>query len=662
MEAIIFQTLMILSLLIFIVPSNIKYFIALASNLLLGISTTYLAINVLISNQVVSFQLPFNILEYPILVQVDVLTAFFWLVINLTCFTSTLYAYGYLKNYKKLHSDVSFSLHYFFLIWLHLSMLMVTGFQDGLSFLIAWELMSVTSVFLVLFDGEKKKIVKIAIQYITNLHVGWVFLLLGFIYTQHVTGQAFGFEALKAYLIDHDPIWIFIVFFIGFGMKAGFLPFYYAHPSAVAVAPAHVSGIMSGLMTKMGIYGILRFVSYLNHDFLLIGLLLVILAFLTAIYGILKAAMMLDIKKLLSYSSIENIGIIGVGIGASLVGKSFNVPVLSSLALAGALFHIINHSLFKSLLLYCAGDVYMHMKTRYIESMGGLIKKMPYTAGFFLFGALAICGMPPLNGFSSEFLIYLGVFKGLQTGGLTSDAIMLVTFLALVMTGGLSIFSFSRVFSVVFLGTPRTKEAEQTSDLDKSIYIPKWLIAIIMLAIGFAPWAAAQSIVNTVVMSISSDYIFLVEQLPQLQNISLVSSLFVLLLIVVFGIRYLQQKSVVVEYGATWGCGYEGANPAVHQYTGTSFAENLREVANPIIEIKKDYVTFDETEIFPQSRSFKTHVEDIVEKRFVETPANITLNFFQKFAIFQTGNLQRYVLYGLASMAIIFILTILKWI
>ncbi|GAB4331770.1 MAG: proton-conducting transporter membrane subunit [Flammeovirgaceae bacterium] len=662
MDSIIFQVLMILSLLVFVVPSRFKYLVSFITHVLLAVSTTYLAIGVLTSSQGISFRLPFNVLEHPIMVEVDVLTAFFWLIINLTCFTSILYAYGYLKNYRKSHSDISYSLHYFFLIWLHLSMLMVTGFRDGLNFLIAWELMSVTSVFLVLFDGEKKKVVKIALQYITNLHVGWAFLLLGFIYTHYVTGHPFGFEALKSYLADHESIWIFLLFFVGFGMKAGFLPFYYAHPSAVAVAPAHVSGIMSGLMTKMGIYGILRFVSYLNDDYLLLGLLLVVLSFLTAIYGILKSAMMLDIKKLLSYSSIENIGIIGVGIGASLVGKSFNISILSSLALAGALFHIINHSLFKSLLLYCAGDVYMHMKTRYIESMGGLIKKMPYTAGFFLFGALAICGMPPLNGFGSEFLIYLGVFKGLQTGGLTSDAIMLVTFVALVMTGGLSIFSFSRVFSIVFLGTPRTKEAERMADFDKSIYLPKWLIVIFMLFIGFLPWAAVQSIINTVVMSIFTDRVLLIEQLPQLQNISLVSVLFVLLLITMFAIRYIQQNSVMREYKPTWGCGYEGANPALHQYTGTSFAENLCEVANPIIEIKKDYITFEETEIFPQPRTFKTHVEDIVEKRFVEIPSNKILKFFQSFAIFQTGNLQRYVLYGLATMAIIFVLTILKWI
>jgi len=282
--------------------------------------------------------------------------------------------------------------------------------QHGLAFLIAWELMSLSSLMLVMFEHQKKDTLKAGLNYMVQMHVGVVLLSVAFIWAYFEEGS-FDFLAIGSFFKENTNVWMFLLFFGGFGIKAGFIPLHSWLPHAHPAAPSHVSGVMSGVIVKMGIYGILRVALMLESNWILIGASLLVLSIATGLYGILNAAVHRDFKKMLAYCTIENIGIIGAGIGLFLLGKGTANPMLAIVGLSAALLHTLNHSLYKSLLFFSVGSVYQATHTRDMEKLGGLIGRMPQTAFCFLIGALAIGGLPPLNGFVSEFLLYNGFME-----------------------------------------------------------------------------------------------------------------------------------------------------------------------------------------------------------------------------------------------------------
>jgi formate hydrogenlyase subunit 3/multisubunit Na+/H+ antiporter MnhD subunit len=247
---------------------------------------------------------------------------------------------------------------------------------------------------------------KAGINYLIQSHISIILLTIGFIWVSSST-DSYDFDAISAYSAHVIPAVSFLLFgcfFLGFAFKAGFIPFHtwlpYAHPAA----PAHVSAIMSGVIIKLGIFGILRMLLLIDRNQLMIGYVILVVSFVTGVYGVMLAIIQHNLKKLLAYHSIENIGIIGMGIGLGSIGLGLDKPVLTFAGFSGALLHTLNHSLFKSLLFYSAGSVHQVTHTMNIEKLGGLIKQMPQTATLFLIASLAITGLPPLNGFVSEFL------------------------------------------------------------------------------------------------------------------------------------------------------------------------------------------------------------------------------------------------------------------
>jgi formate hydrogenlyase subunit 3/multisubunit Na+/H+ antiporter MnhD subunit len=342
-----------------------------------------------------------------LLIRIDSLSAWFILIINFTSITGVIYGSGYLKAFN--HLKVNRELHWIFYILFHVSMVWVCIFDHGVGFLISWELMSLSSLMLVIFEFQNKSTLKAGINYMVQMHLSVVLLTLGFIWLYLKTGS-FNFGALAQLPLDHSSVWIFVLLFAGFAIKAGFIPFHTWLPHAHPAAPSHISGVMSGVIVKLGIYGIIRIVMYLQHDWLLFGEIILILSLITSLYGIANAALKNDFKQMLAYCTIENIGIIGIGIGAGLIGIGNKDLTMAILGFGGALLHTLNHSLFKSLLFFGAGSVYQQTHTRNIEHLGGLIKKMPITAVMFLIGSMAIGGIPPFNGFVSEFIIYNGLF------------------------------------------------------------------------------------------------------------------------------------------------------------------------------------------------------------------------------------------------------------
>ena len=644
----------------FVFPKRFQYYFGLILHLAIISISSIWAVNALVMSSKLTFAfIPF--LGRILNIEIDQLSAFFILVINFTMLTGIIYAKGYLQDYFQKKSKIEMAWHFFNFLWLHISMLLVVMLRDTIAFLMIWEIMSLSSFFLVIFESDKKETLKIGIKYLIQMHIGVVFLMLAFIWAYVQTGAEFSFDGLAVYFQANNPFYLFILFFIGFGIKAGFIPLHSWLPHAHPAAPSHVSGVMSGVMIKMGIYGILRVLTYIHHDLFFIGLFILIISIVSGLIGVSFAVVQHDVKKLLAYHSIENIGIIGIGIGLGTIGLAENIPLLTVLGFGGGILHILNHSLFKSLLFYTAGSVYQQTHTRNIEQLGGLIKKMPKTALFFLLGALAICGLPPFNGFISEFLIYSGMFKSLHSASLLVDVILLFSFVGLAIIGGLAIFCFTKVFSIIFLGTARSEKVNHAKEVEPIMLFPNFLIGFMIILIGLAPFVFMKPLAGIVeIYSTNTDAIQ--QIIPTLNKISLSSGIFIVLIGLLWILRSWQQKKQSIKQNATWGCGYTGANPALHQYTATSYADNFVQLSSKLVNVKKEFTNYKVDEIFPQEREFETHSSDVFEDNLISKPSNMILRFFKRIAVFQTGRIQHYLLYALVFLAVIFLLTYLNWI
>lgn len=597
----------------------------------------------------------FNIGNYENFLQItiDKLSAFFILITNFTVLTGILYSRSYLFSKNK-EVDFKISLHYFSYIWLYFSMLGVLIFRDGLPFLITWELMAVSSFLLVLYEGDKRKKLKTAVNYLVQMHIGFVFLLAAFLICEVKTG-IMSFDALSVYFANNNNTALFFLFFAGFAMKAGFLPFHTWLPEAHPTAPSHVSGVMSGVMLKMGIYGILRVIMYLKSDMYEIGIILVVISSISGLYGIILSAIQKDIKKILAYSSIENIGIIGIGIGIGLIGLGLNNNALILLGFAGSLLHVLNHSLFKSLLFFAAGSVYKQYKTRDINKLGGVVKKMPVTSVLFLVGAVAVCGLPPLNGFISEVIIFSGLFKGLSIGGFNLSILMIFVIVALALIGGIAVFSFTRFFGIAFLGNQRSEEIIEVNENSFSVLMPQILIAFLILLIGLMPLLFVNPVFNIISDCYLSKQILVTSSLLYtLTKISFIGIILIMLIVLLFYIRKIIFKNRIIKQDETWGCGYTVPSTKL-QYTGTSFANNISEIVKPIVGKNKSFKSISKTDFFPESQQFETNNKDLPAS-FLNSISAFFMLVLKNLARLQTGFIQHYILYTFIYIIIIFIL------
>jgi len=646
----------LLSFLILIIPERIRHSYVLILTLFIGILTSIPAVRLIFEPGTEKYILqgPFGQID----LLIDGLSGFFILVTNFTMLTGVLYSRGYLKIYEKKKNQAQFALHYFSFTWLHLSMLGVLMLRDGLSFLIAWELMAVSSFMLILFEAEKRATLKTAVNYLIQMHVGLVILVIAFLFCEATTGQM-SFDVLQDYFLRNHNTGLFLLFFAGFAVKAGFIPFHTWLPEAHPAAPTHVSAVMSGVMIKMGIYGIIRVITYLQADFFLIGWIILVFSAISGLLGVMLAIVQHDMKKLLAYHSIENIGIIGMGIGLGTMGLGLHNPLLTLLGFTGGLLHVLNHSLFKSLLFYSTGTVYKVYHTRNIEQLGGVIHKLPHTAFLYLTGAIAICGIPPLNGFISEFLIYSGLIKGLSLGSAYQAITVILAIISLVLIGGLAIFCFTKVFGMVFLGTPRAKFEIPESGSNSGMLFPQYLIAMLIIIIGLFPMLFLRPLITFVSYQF---HLTTVHELVPISGIflkiSMLSVILILLVFVVYMIhRFLILKRRVI-YGPTWGCGYT-AGSARQQYTGTSYADSFAELAHPVLQSKDEYNAIGEKDIFPLPRSFSRHPNDVF--RFgLNKLLDFNMLILKKLARLQTGNIQHYILYAFIFILIIFTLLYLK--
>jgi len=646
------------SFLIFIVPNKLKPYLNILQVVALAGWSTFFAIQVLLSGVPYTEILPVTFWGHNIELIIDPWSAFFICVINFTVLTGSVFSIEYMKMYGHKPST-ELSIHYFSFIMLHLSMILVTMIHQGIAFLVVWELMAVSSFMLVIFENEKSSVLRAGINYLIQMHIGALFLISAFILLHLKTGS-FDFEALKVYFSQNINIPIFLLFFVGFGIKAGFMPFHTWLPHAHPAAPTHVSAVMSGVMIKLGIYGILRITMFLQADLLWIGVVVLLISLLSGVGGVACAIIQHDLKKLLAYHSIENIGIIGMGLGLGIIGIALQLPLVAFLGFSGCLLHVLNHSLFKSLLFYGSGVVYMKTHTRNIEYFGGLIKKIPITAIMFLIASLAICGLPPFNGFVSEFLIYNGIIDGLAGQEIWIKVLMLISLIGLVAIGGLAIFCFTKAFSVVFLGNSRKTDSSAITEAKWFTTASFVLIGICILFIGLFPQIAIRPVsfvVNSQFINIMTSSVAY-GNLPLIQNVGIAGMVFIGIILLIIVLRMIITRHAPREYSDTWGCAYDG-QIVNWQYTASSFAENFSAIANPVLNQKTNYRPIDREDIFPKQRGFETESEDMVEQKIYSKFIRFVNWIFSKIAIIQTGNTQHYILYAFLMIILLLILTVL---
>ena len=648
----------ILSFLIFIVPSKTRYYYALALNLFIILGSSVPAFKVITGMAAAVHAVTFGTGMTFLTITIDPVSAFFILVVNFTALTGIIYSKYYLDSYVSVKSPVQFSIHYFNYTWLHLSMLGLLMIRSGVPFLIAWELMAVSSFYLILFEAEKRATLKTAVNYLVQMHIGFVLLLIGLLICESDTGQM-NFDALQLYFAHHSNTGLFLLFFAGFAIKAGFIPFHTWLPEAHPAAPSNVSGVMSGVMIKMGIYGIVRVLTYVQKDFYTIGMIILMISVVSGLLGVLFSIVQKDIKRLLAYCSIENIGIIGIGIGTGVIGMGNNNMILVLLGFGGAFLHVLNHSLAKSLLFFSAGSVYQAYHTRNMDQLGGVIHKMPKTAGMFLIGSIAICGLPPMNGFISEILIYYGLFLGLATGTIYQSIVILLTIISLVIMGGLSIFTFTKAFSVAFLGNGRNEINHAVKESATGMLLPQYFITGMIFLVGLFPLAFVEPI--TRIISAQFHTLPIASLLSITGILSGISRILIIFLVLFLGLSWLRSrfmKTKPVISGPTWGCGYTAGTPR-QQYTGSSYAASIAELAGPVLQTRIKFKAFREENIFPGKHTFTILPVDVFSS-VLRRLLDFMMLILKKLARLQTGNIQHYILYAFLFILVIFLLLYLK--
>ncbi len=637
------------------VSSTYKAYIAVGAVLTNSLLTSWLAFPAL-KGQIQEISFFAGTFMGNTLIRIDGLSAWFILIINFTSVTGVIYGVGYLKAYR--NPAPKLSLHWSLFILFHLSMVWVCMLQNGFAFLLAWEVMSLTSMLLVIFDHHNAQTLKAGINYLVQMHISVVFLTVGFIWVYSATGS-FNFEAIRIFFQSNNNTWLFLVFFFGFGLKAGFIPLHSWLPHAHPAAPSHISGVMSGVIVKLGIYGIFRIITFLHADYILLGEIILTLSLLTGIYGILNASVHRDFKRMLAYCTIENIGIIGIGIGIGLIGLGNASAVMCFLGFGGALLHVLNHSLFKSLLFYSAGSVYQQCHTRDMEQLGGLVKSMPRTAALFLIGAIAIGGLPPFNGFVSEFVIYSGLIEGIHANNLSQILLFVLSLAGLSIIGGLSVLTFTKTFSTIFLGQPRTVLHQAPHEVSRVMLVPQYVIVLVMLSVAFMP-SAYFGLLNGAFSILSPQFAVpsvVTSYTRVLTSISMYSLLLVGIIVLTWLLRSYVMKKRSIRINATWGCGYVAPGSRI-QYTGKSFSKPLGKIFNFLLIERKHYEELKPGEIFPEKRSYVSHYYDFFEHNLIDPITQRLIYSANYFSFIQNGRIQSYVLYGIVFILAMFILTL----
>jgi len=573
-------------------------------------------------------------------IRVDALSAFFVIPVFLLATCGAIYAEGYWPPQKPRAAYLRF---FYGVLVGSLALVMVA--QNTILFLMAWELVALSSYFVVATLDDDADVRAAAWLYLVASHVATL-ALFAMVSILHSATGTWTFTALPhASPATRAILWLAL---IGFGIKAGIMPFHVWLPGAHAGAPSHISAIMSGVVIKMGIYGIVRVLSLVDAPPDWFGGVLLAAGIVSSIFGVAFALAQHDLKRLLAYHSIENIGIIVIGLGVGVVARAHGQPAIAFVGFAGALLHVWNHALFKSLLFFGAGSAIHASGTREIDRMGGLAKRMPWTSIAFLTGAVAISGLPPLNGFVSEWLLYVASFAAVQRSAGGATWLMLIAVApALALTGALALACFVKAFGAVFLGSARSDGAANGHESPAAMRFAMLPLMAACFAIGLLPLLFLPAVTRAVGAA-SGLHGTIVNLLGPLQLIALGTALLLMLALLALRLRVGNARRSV-----TWDCGYTKPTARM-QYTSSSFARGLMAFFGwampPVVHAPR------RLGFFPQHAALETHVPDTILDRILLPLAERARRTLMLARIVQSGRMQIYLLYIGATL-----LALLAW-
>ena len=612
------------------------------------------AVQVLLGGPVEQLRLPWPMPFGEFFIELDPLSAWFLIPTLLLSALSAIYGVEYLQPWE---GRRSLGPVWFFYSLLVLGMVLVLVARNAVLFLVAWELMALASFFLVTFEHEKESVREAGWIYFVATHLGTAFLLAFFLLLARETGSMdLDVWAEKGIQTQGLAGILFLLAVVGFGTKAGFMPLHVWLPEAHPAAPSHVSALMSGVMIKTGIYGLIRAFTFLGMPPLWWGWGLIAIGLTSGVLGVLFALAQHDLKRLLAYHSVENIGIIALGLGVGLLGTNTGSPVLVVLGFGGALLHVVNHALFKGLLFLGAGAVLRGTHTLEIDHLGGLLKRMPWTAVAFLIGAVAISGLPPLNGFVSEFLIFLGAFKGGVSAGGPVAVPLLAVIAGLALISGLAVACFTKAFGIVFLGEPRSEHVAQAHEVDWTMRLPMLALGAGCVLIGLlAPIVVGG--LRSVLEEVAGDQrevvgINLAVTTNTLTFVVIGALTFLLVTAALVWLRHGLLAGRRVETGATWGCGY--AKPTARmQYTASSFAQPLTDLFRPLLGTRKKVVP--PKGFFPFAAVLKTETPDLTHEEMYRPMFERANEWLSQVRWLQHGKVQLYVLYIAVTLLVLLV-------
>jgi len=588
-------------------------------------------------------------------IRMDPLSAFFNGTLAALAAAVSLYSFGYLRPMEGRRNLGAFG---FFFNLLLLSLALVFSASNAFFFLVAWEVMALTAYCLISFEHEKKETRNAGVLFLIMSHAGTGLLLIAFLVLSSVSGSLdfTSFHLLASRLPPLQQGTIFVLFLFGFGVKAGLVPVHIWLPKAHPVAPSNVSALMSGIVIKTGIYGMARvFFDFYGPIPLWMGTLLLGLGVASALLGVLYALMEHDLKRLLAWHSIENIGIILMGFGAALMFRSLGYANLAALALIAALYHTFNHAMFKGLLFLGAGSVVQATHTRNMERMGGLIRRMPVTALCFLVGAVAISGLPPLNGFVSEWLTYQALLAGFGTTHSLTRLMFPIAGSLLALTAALAAACFVKAFAIPFLALPRSEEAADAREVSFPMRAGMAVLALGCIALGLgATWfVRVFDPITQQTLGVRASSALVMARgwalSPGTAHGGTISTagiaLFFLLAGAAFALPLAMRWRRRSVRGPAWDCGLPGLT-ADNEYTATAFSKPLRMIFSALYRPRREIqAEYEVSPYYPSAIRFESEIEPTFEKHLYDPLRQWIMAVANRMKGIQAGSINLYLAY-----------------